>query len=775
MKKEKVPKKISRKLNNILIDRIRKYQSQDVTQLLNSPKDEDSNTSYLGGLINFVGEDSQNLDDEINNYLDRVSIDEIYIESLPDNEYINEEENENDKIKILKEINIENKVDNNNNNDNINNNNDNNKTNDTTDLNINIFTTESKKPENSIRILLAENYNNYFDLIANTYEKYDNNHFPKVIMVDDKDNTKKIMLNNLRNKIFYTKEGKKIIINDEVYTTSLAYLKNKKIFNDIPYIFKKDNKEYSLDIELLDETVENIQKKNLEFIEINKLVSTSMSKIISFCNQLDKYIKNKLEPFNTSINLSYEKIFNKKQKIKEIKEKTIKNSGDIILKKLKMNNVLKLMSKLRVYRKLRNNMNSLEQLISDPKNYQKTLDLINKCKDEIDLVYNENNSIKDPILEIFQNKLLEYKNENDGYMSGELSLILNNYFNNFIAIQLNNKEKDLKIYEEYNITQFVIEKINNFPQRNKDIMTSYIFSEPKEELEKMNDICDYYIKSNLINNLYTQLRGIFLSLSENTLNNIISLFNEELSKNEEINEDDQKKEEELNENNINNIYDEICILLCFLVSKNKFQEILYNFIEILSKKLESNENIDENIIKEINYIKSLVHKNIAQIFFKQIKKCLNAISLCNNLATYINYFYLVLEMLKDEISIMEKEKKEEKEEKEENNELNNTNNDDINELHDIIIKEQNNFIENITKYTISKLDTDKYKSWEALKEIPQRYQNILNIFFSFDINNNCLKDKYIISEFPSDKIKLIRDLEEEEEEKQIITAMIIMI
>ena len=43
----KESKKISRELNNILIDRIRKYQSQDVTQLLNSPKDEDSDNQYV--------------------------------------------------------------------------------------------------------------------------------------------------------------------------------------------------------------------------------------------------------------------------------------------------------------------------------------------------------------------------------------------------------------------------------------------------------------------------------------------------------------------------------------------------------------------------------------------------------------------------------------------------------------------------------------------------------------------------------------------------------
>ena len=724
----KESKKISRELNNILIDRIRKYQSQDVTQLLNSPIDEDSNNSYLGGLINFVGDDSNNLDEEINNFLDKVSIDEIYIESLPDNEYKkDQEENNNKSIKILNEENKENNNENNN-------------------LNINIFT-ENNKPENSIRILLAENYNNYFDVISNQYEKYDNNHFPKIIIPDNKnnknnkDNTKKVMLNNLRNKIFYTEDGQKIIINDEIYTSSLPFLKNKKIYENIPSIFKKNTNDFSLDLDLLDESIENIQKKNIEFIEINKSVSTSMSKIISFCNQLDIYIKNKLEPFNTSINISYQKIFKKKQKIKEIKEKTMKNSGNIILKRLKMNNVLKVINKLKVYTKLKNNMNNLEQFISDPKNYQKTLDLINKCKNDIEILKQENNSnnTTDPIIEIFQNKLVEYKNENDGYMSGELSQVLNNYFGKFFLIDYDINEKNYKLYEKYNISKFVLEKISLYPKKYNDIMTSIIFSEAKEELEKMSDICDYYIKSNLINNLYTQLRGIFLTLTEKTMNNIISIINEELIKEEEIKEEKENKEEYSDIN----IQNEITILLCLLVSKNKFKEILIEFIDILYKKLEKNENIDEKIINEINYIKILIQKNINNKFLEQIKKCLETISSCNNLDFYINNFYLVLEMLKDEISNYEKtEDNIDQAEKEEN------------ELHNIIIEQQKKFVENITNYLITKFETDKYKSWEALKEIPQRYQNLLNIFFFF-----------FLMKFPSEKIKLIKELEDEEEEK----------
>ena len=744
-------KKISRELNDILIERIRKYQSQDVTQLLNNPIDEDSNNSYLGGLINFVGDDSNNLDEEINNFLDKISIDEIHIESLPDNEY-NEDEEENNNninsIKIIEQEENNNNIINNNNND-INNdtNNNNNKTN---DLNINIFT-EGNKLENSIRLLLAEDYNNYFELIGNTYEKYDNNHFPKIIIKDDKDNTKKIMLNNLRNKIFYTEDGKKIIINDEIYTTSLAFLNNKKIYHSIPVNYTKKNSEFKLDLELLDESIENIQKKNMEFIEINKSVSTSMSKIISFCNQLDKYIKNKLEPFNNTINNSYQKIFNKKQKISEIKEKAIKNSGNIILKRLKMDNIIKLITKLRMYIKLKNNMINLEKLISDPKNYQKTLDLINKCKNDI-----ENISIKDPIIEIFQNKLIEYKNENDGYMSGELSQVLNKYFSNFIILNTEFiNEKNYKLYEDNNITQFIIDKISSkFNQKNNEMLLSLNFLEPKEELEKMSDICDYYIKSNLINNLYTQLRGIFLTLAENTMNNFISLFYDYLEKNEineEINEKEKIKDELYNDINIQN---EISILLCVLVTKNKFLEILEKFIDVLEKKLEKNETIDENIIKEINYIKILLQKNIKNKFYEQIKKCLNIISTLNNLDIYINNFYLVLEMIKEEITIFENNEKNEEE-----------NNTEINDLHEIIIDSQIKYVENMAEYIISKIDEEKNKSWEAIKEIPQRYQNILNIFFNFDINNNCLKEENIIKEYPKEKINLIKELEEDEEEK----------
>ena len=821
--------KITREVNEVLIDRIRKYPSQDISQLINSPNDEDTTNSYLGGLINFVGEDSNNLDAEINNDLDKITINEIFIEPQTDNEYNNdlteeeEEENEDSKFKNVNENRtkkIHNRIAIETNND---------KQSNQENSFINPFLIKKNTNSEGIRVLLKENFNNYLDLIGKNYEKYDNNHFPKII-INEKNNSKKIIINNLRNKIYYTKGGEKIIVNDEIYNASLAYLKNKEIYENIPERFKKENKDFTLDFNLLDETIDNILTKNFEFIEINKLVSTSMSKITLYCTQLNQYIKDKLEPFNNYINISYEKINRKKKIISEIKNKTLKNSGEIILKRIKMNNYIKLFDKFKRYLNIKAMMNNLETLIKDPKNYQKTFDLINKCKEEIDIIKNDNNfnkninkkinneikdskkiikksrfelkdkklkkeeskeieietEISDPIINLFENRLNEFRSENDTHMSGEFSQLLNNYFYNFIIIENEevniNKNEKLKQYEKYNISKFVIEKVSSFSDKHCSILTSLYFPSQKEELEKMNIICDYYIEGNLISKIYNQLKGIFTKIAEQSMNNIISVLNAQikLDNENELNEiqenggsteklgkkdtKENEKENDLNNINGNNDKNEICILMCLLLSKNKLIEAIISFIEVLIKKINNTDKIDlnikNNILKEIQEIQLEVNKIIKNALINKVQRCLHLISSCNNIDLYINNFYLVLELLQNEIQNYVKEKSNNTQEEENNNDENINNN----ELSKLIIEEQKYFIENWLKYHLSKFDSEIYKSWEALKEIPSRYQNILNVFFNFDINNNCMKDEFIITKFPSDKIKLIKDAEEEEEE-----------
>ena len=234
-------------------------------------------------------------------------------------------------------------------------------------------------------------------------------------------------------------------------------------------------------------------------------------------------------------------------------------------------------------------------------------------------------------------------------MSGEFSQLLNNYFYNFIIIENEevniNKNEKLKQYEKYNISKFVIEKVSSFSDKHCSILTSLYFPSQKEELEKMNIICDYYIEGNLISKIYNQLKGIFTKIAEQSMNNIISVLNAQikLDNENELNEiqenggsteklgkkdtKENEKENDLNNINGNNDKNEICILMCLLLSKNKLIEAIISFIEVLIKKINNNDNIDlnikNNILKEIQEIQLEVNKIIKNALINKVQRCLH--------------------------------------------------------------------------------------------------------------------------------------------------------
>ena len=754
--------KIPRKLNQILIERIRKYEIQDTSQLVNGPNDEDTNTSYLGGLINFDGGNNDNLlnNQFDNNVIDTMTENDIYVEPYEYNDYNEFEEEDDEEF----EENEEEKGDN---------------------PSISIKTSKNKekieikkeekneeknKNENAknMRLVLSENFNEYLDKIQKNYNKYSNNHFPKIINNDRNTNNKNSVIKSLKERVYNTKNGEKIIVNEDSYITSLAYLKNKDLFYEIPPRYKKLKEEFTLDYNLLEEDMTNIQIKSMEFIELNSKVSTSISKVLLFSFYLERYIKEKLEPFNNSINTSYDKVINDKKFISEIKLKTMKNAGNIILKRIKMNNTKKLIKKLKKYIKLKNSMNSLELLFKGKKNTQQIYDLINKCKEEIAKIKEINIKEKsnENIIEIFEKKLEEFKNKNDTNMSGELSELLNNYFKTFLTFkeinEENNKKNNFDEFEKYGITKFVLEKITSVSETYNFIISSLNFSPNEDEKEKLSKICDYYIEGNLINKIYIQLKGIFTSLLEQQMEQILSIFREKLinknkeeisnkdTDNKEEKNENQKEENKINEDNINN--NEIFVLICIIISKNKLKEIILSFIEVILTKVEKSEIIDKilknKIIKECQDIKTIIQDNLKNTIKDQIQICLTKVSLSNytNIDLFINNYYLILESIKDEIpNYIEEENK------------------NSNKLSKIIIKEQKNFIENWTKKNLSKFETNSYKNSQLLKKIPPKYQNIINVFFSFDIENNCMKNETLITKYPKEKIDLITEALEEEE------------
>ena len=139
-------------------------------------------------------------------------------------------------------------------------------------------------------------------------------------------------------------------------------------------------------------------------------------------------------------------------------------------------------------------------------------------------------------------------------------------------------------------------------------------------------------------------------------NNNIEEKEKEKKNEEQNNEKDKDKIEENNISEENIINNEIFVLLCIIISKNKLKEILLSFINVILSKIEKSDIIDKilknKIIKECQDIKAIIDNNIKDIVKDQIQICLSKVSLNNdtNLDKFINNFYLILELIKDEIS-----------------------------------------------------------------------------------------------------------------------------
>ena len=65
-------------------------------------------------------------------------------------------------------------------------------------------------------------------------------------------------IKSIKEKIYSTKAGEKIILNEDHYTTSLAYLKNKDLFYDIPSRYKKTKELQEIKKQLDDKKKEKI-------------------------------------------------------------------------------------------------------------------------------------------------------------------------------------------------------------------------------------------------------------------------------------------------------------------------------------------------------------------------------------------------------------------------------------------------------------------------------------------------------------------------------------
>ena len=641
-------------INTILIQRLRKYNFQNFSQILNTPEPEPSYFSYFENITNLIYNtmynDETNYQTEIDKDLDKFSEDSISIIDLSDTIGIKFKSNNNVK--------------------------------------------NNKKP--NLKMLLEEQDNNYINKIDSKYKRFCVNHKEKEKL--------KYRENNNKNNEF---EGNQRFLN-----LKSIYITNEDILLGIPDEYKVPNNEFRTDPDLLSKPINYLQIKCNGLIKMSTQIDKELEKILGHTNKLDHYIQNNWQPWNSNINLYYENIQIYHQKIDSIKKKALGNTSKLILKEIKRKNIKKLKDICKQFKTIKESIITLSSLIKNVKQYKLINELIYKNQN-----YIENIKIivkgKVGIIDLFDMSLKNFKENNNSHTSGELNKIMDEYFQDFAYID----ETYMNNFELYNISEKNYKTISSYSYGIKRILEHLQFKKQKDEIEKIDSLCEYYIQNNLIKSIYNKLRGIFTNLTADILRKILDFFKNEIKKKEEDEEDSiNKKEEE--ENDID-IKEEQCLLLCLIVTKSNVCKNMKEFLDEILRVINNSE--DKNITKiikadfnnECQEIKNKIDYNSNFIIKSQLSECFKDSLINKPINTFLQNYYLINDLMEPIITSDGKNKS-------------------------MLWEFQNNFIRNWTKNKINKFSESYYKSWDPLPEVSYESQLLLNFYFDFDIDSNVI-------------------------------------
>ena len=660
-------------INNFLIQRLRKYNFQNFSQILNTPEPEPSYFSYFENIANFIYEsmynDESTLETEIDKDLDKFSEDSISINDSSDRITSNSDKNSTDS------------------------NNNNKKTN--------------------LKLLLEEQNNDYINKIDNKYKRFCDNH---------KEIPKLKNKNNLNNDFER---------NQRFLNLNSIYITNEDILLGIPDEYKLPNNEFKTDPDLLSRPINYLQIKCNGLIKMSTQIDKELEKILGHTNKLDNYIQNNWKPWNSNINLYFENIKNYHNKIDSIKNKALGNTSKLILKEIKRKNIKKLKDICKQFKTIKESIMTLASLIKNVKQFKLINELIyknNNCIDNIKIIVKG----KVGIIDLFEMSLKNFKENNNSHTSGELNKILDEFFQDFVYID----ETYLNTIEMYKISEQNYNKISSNSYGAKRLLEHLQFKKQKDELEKLDSLCEYYIQNNLIKSIYNKLRGIFTNTTIDTLRKILDFFKVEIKKKEE--EEEQVVKEENNNNNSLNIKEQQSLLLCLIITKNYFCKNMKEFLDEIVKSINKSE--DQNITKimkndfntECKEINNKIDYNSNLIIKNQLSECFPDSIINLPINEFLENYYLVNDLIEQIETDDEKNK-------------------------NMLLEYQNSFIKNWLNNKLNKFNESYYKSWDPLQEVPYESQLLLNFYFDFDLNSNAIDTNWKDFQKVSENFEKLKD------------------
>ena len=649
-------------INKILIHRLRKYNFQNFSQILNTPEPEPSYFSYFENITNIIYNtmynDEPNIETEIDKDLDKFSEENIIISDSFDKIWF-----KNDK--------------------------DNNK-------------------KTNLKILLEEESDIYINKIDNKYKIFCNNHkeIPKI-----------------KNKSNINNKNDELIKNQRFLNLKSIYITNEDILLGIPDEYKVQHNEFKTDPDLLSKPVNYLRVKCDGLIKMSTQIDKELEKILGHTNKLDHYIQNNWQPWNLNINLYFENIKIYHKKIDSIKNKALGNTSKLILKEIKRKNIKKLRDICKQFKTIKESIMTLASLIKNVKQYKLINELIYKNQNYIENIKKIAKG-KVGIIDLFEMSLKNFKENNNSHTSSELNKILEEYFQDFVYID----ETYLNSFEMFQISEANYKLISSYSYGIKRLLEHLQFKKQRDEIEKIDSLCEYYIQNNLIKSIYNKLRGIFTNTTTDILRKLLDFFKTEIKKKEEENEkenneqkNDINKNEEKNNDIDIDIKEEQGLLLCLIITKFNFCKNMKEFVDEILKVINNSE--DKNVTKIIKAdFNTECHEIINKIDYysnfiikTQLSECFKDSLMNAPINKFLQNYYLINELIEPIISSDEKNKS-------------------------MLWEYQNNYIRNWTKIKINKFSESYYKSWDPLPEVPYESQLLLNFYFDFDINNNIIEN-----------------------------------
>ena len=565
----------------------------------------------------------------------------------------------------------------------------------------------------SFRELTKENFDNYSEALSKNYRKYAFNHF-------------KFNYNN--NQIYFNMNNNHFN-NNELNDDFKNYKTNDIIFNEIPKYFIENCNLFKIKNDILNSDIDDIQKNCITFIDYNSKIDLELQRILKNNDLIENYIFGNAEPSLNGVNLSFNKIKEWKNIYKELREKNFRNSLFLLSKKIKQQNINKLILFMKNLKDTQNKLSFINDINS--KEHKSLIDLISKGRESIEELKKNTGQNKLKLYDFFEETFSNYLINNSSQMTNEFSDKMNDYFNNFFSFD----ESKENSYQDFHISQFVFDKLKS--SENCDYVIKYMNFESKNKIESIINIIKSYIKNRLIDSFYSAVKNKFIDLSNQQFDSISKIITDKIKKNNNDN------------NNINNENIEQVILLCLIYVKNKLYSELNLIINEIINLLNKSETVSKDLKDKFSDIFIDINKTINENLMRKIQiqsvNCFNETLKHSNIDLFSESLYITYDIIQNIITKDDK-------------------------ISNFFKDCQINFIKKYSKELTSKFQTLIFKNWEEIKIIPTNYQDLIEIISQYEIKDNYLKFENI---FSIDKISIFKNIESNFKQNSTLNYIII--